>query len=114
MAGLARLTLADGSSILIEAAEVTDGPVKAGRLSEVVHDLPGSLQDALVPVKEAARIILAELRQAGPSQVEVEFGVDLAVQAGAVITKTGVGAHLKVTLAWKDSSDSAASERQRA
>jgi Trypsin-co-occurring domain 1 len=46
--------------------------------------------------------VMNQLRKAGPEQIEVEFGVDLAVQAGAVITKTGAGCHLMVRLSWNN------------
>jgi hypothetical protein len=35
-----------------------------------------------------------------PSDVEVEFGVKLDAEAGALIARTGVEAHLTVTLKW--------------
>ncbi|MFI9247983.1 CU044_2847 family protein [Streptomyces sp. NPDC053086] len=57
-----------------------------------------TLHDALEPVTAAARATLDQLRKAGPDEVAVEFGVDLAVEAGAVITKGQAGCHLKVTL----------------
>jgi hypothetical protein len=90
-----------GGSILVEAADGLEGPVKAGRVGEAIRDLPVGLHAALEPVTEAARTALEQLRKAGPAQIEVEFGVDLAVQAGVVITRTGANCHLKVTMTWK-------------
>ncbi|MBP2055451.1 hypothetical protein J2Z21_008465 [Streptomyces griseochromogenes] len=98
---LARIPLEDGGCVLIEASSAMDGPVKAGRISEAIHDLPQDLQGALEPVTKAARATLEQLRKAGPHEIAVEFGVDLAVEAGAVITKTGANAHLRVTVLWK-------------
>ncbi|WP_271218194.1 CU044_2847 family protein [Streptosporangium carneum] len=96
-----RIPLEDGGTILFEAAPViSEGPVKAGRVSEVIQDLPSSLRSVLAPVREASRAVLEQLRQAGPDEIEVEFGVDLATQAGAVITKSEASCHLKVTLRW--------------
>ncbi|MEV0411495.1 CU044_2847 family protein [Streptomyces sp. NPDC050448] len=101
MAPLARIPLDGGGGLLIEAPAGLEGPVKAGRLGDAIHDLPETLQEALVPVTEAVRATLEQLRKARPDQIVVGFGVDLAVQAGAVITKTGAGCHLTVTVAWK-------------
>jgi hypothetical protein len=56
----------------------------------------------LVEAPAAARAVLDQLREAGPAEVEVEFGVDLAVQAEAVITKSEAGCHLRVKLTWKN------------
>lgn len=102
MASLAEMPLDGGGWILVEAPEAAGGPVKAGRLGEAIRELPASLQTALAPVADAARTVLEELRKAGPTEVEVEFGVDLAMQAGAVITKSETSCHLKVRLTWQN------------
>ncbi|MDX3537377.1 CU044_2847 family protein [Streptomyces sp. MB09-01] len=100
MAPLARIPLEGGGCILVEGSAALAGPVQAGRLGNAVHDLPVSLQGALEPVTLAARAALDQLRKAGPDEIAVEFGVDLAVEAGAVITKTQANCHLKVTMTW--------------
>ncbi len=100
MATVARLTLEDGGSVLVEAPPGAQGPVKAGRVADAIQDLPVTLQAALGPVTDTARAVLRQLRKAGPSEVEVEFGIDLAFQAGAVITRSEAGCHLKVKVTW--------------
>ncbi|MFF0000090.1 CU044_2847 family protein, partial [Streptomyces avermitilis] len=97
---LARLPLEGGGCVLVETSPASGGPVKAGRVSEAVQDLPGSLQAALVPISAAAHAAVEQLRKAGPQEIAVEFGVDLAVEAGAVITRAGAQAHLHVTVRW--------------
>lgn len=99
-ASVVRVPLEGGGSVLVEAATVPDGPVKAGRVSEAVGELPVSLQAALGPVTDVARAVVQELRSAGPGGVEVQFGVDLAVQAGVVITRGEASCHLRVTVRW--------------
>ncbi|MFD5463381.1 CU044_2847 family protein [Kitasatospora sp. NPDC127059] len=101
MPHIARIPLEGGGSVLVEAPAAAEGPVKAGRVGDAIRDLPVSLEGALTPVTEAARATLQQLRKAGPDEITVEFGVDLAVEAGAVITKTGATCHLKVTVMWK-------------
>ncbi|WTQ63341.1 hypothetical protein OG851_00565 [Streptomyces sp. NBC_00161] len=101
MTHLARIPLGDGGSLLVEAPAAPAGPVKAGRVSDAIHDLPATLQEALVPITEAAHATLDQLRKASPDAITVEFGVDLAVEAGAVITKSSANCHLKVTMMWK-------------
>ncbi|MEU1596005.1 CU044_2847 family protein [Streptomyces sp. NPDC005708] len=44
--------------------------------------MPQTRQQALGPVTAMARAALEQLRKAGPDEVEIEFGVDLAAQAG--------------------------------
>ncbi|WP_369258841.1 CU044_2847 family protein [Streptomyces sp. R35] len=102
MATLARIRLENGGCILLEeSASAVEGPVKAGRIGDAVHELPRTLQGALEPITEAARATLDQLRKARPEEISVEFGVDLAAEAGAVITRSQASCHLRVTLAWK-------------
>ncbi|MGW2398127.1 CU044_2847 family protein [Kitasatospora sp. NPDC001664] len=98
---LARLPLDGGGSILIETADGMTGPVKASRIGDAIRDLPTGLSAGLEPVTDLARTVLSRLRDAGPSEVEVEFGVDLATEAGVVITKTSANCHLTVRVAWR-------------
>ncbi len=103
MQGLVRMPLEGGGVVLFEAAPELGGPVKAGRVADAVQELPQTLQEALVPVRETARSVLEQLRQAGPEEVEVEFGVSLSAQAGAAVIAKGQGAvHLKVRVLWKN------------
>ncbi|MFG2825056.1 CU044_2847 family protein [Kitasatospora sp. NPDC048365] len=108
---LARVPLEGGGSILVEAADGGVGPVKAGRIGEAIRDLPAGLNAALEPVTDMARTVLSRLRDAGPAELEVEFGVDLATEAGVVITKTAANCHLTVKMVWrKDESGAAAAD----
>jgi len=103
MSGFARMPLEGGGAILFEDVEGVsefDGPVKAGRLGDAVRELPRSLQESLAPVRETARAVLDQLKEAGPQQVEVEFGVNLSAKAGVVITSAETAVHLKVRLTW--------------
>ncbi|CCK29903.1 hypothetical protein BN159_5524 [Streptomyces davaonensis JCM 4913] len=103
MTPLTRIPLEGGGWLLVEEPGPPDaGPVKAGRIGDTVRQLPGTLESALEPVTETARAALASLRRARPDEITVEFGVDLAFEAGAVITKSQAGCHLKVTVAWKN------------
>ncbi|SCF80109.1 MULTISPECIES: hypothetical protein [unclassified Streptomyces] len=43
MQSFARVPLEGGSSVLFEVSTTPDGPVKAGRLTDAIHDLPGNL-----------------------------------------------------------------------
>ncbi|MFD7283738.1 CU044_2847 family protein [Streptomyces sp. NPDC059862] len=106
---LARIPLEGGGAVLFETVPEFEGPVKAGRVADAVRELPQTLQQALGPVRDAARATLDQLRQAGPDEIEVEFGLDLSAQAGAVITRGESAVHMKVRVLWKrpDLSDDA-------
>ncbi|WP_221939389.1 CU044_2847 family protein [Streptomyces sp. 130] len=101
MDSIVRMPLEGGGSVLFEGGPGSpEGPVKAGRLGDAVRELPSTLQTALVPIRDAAGAMLNQLRQAGPDEIEVEFGIDLAAQTGAVITKAETGCHVTVRMAW--------------
>ncbi|MEU0429674.1 CU044_2847 family protein [Streptomyces canus] len=103
MTSLARVPIEGGGTILFETAPQSpyEGPVKAGRIGDAVRDLPHTLQQMLDPVRDAAAAVLDQLRQASPDEVEVEFGVDLSAQAGAVIAKGDSAVHFKVRVLWQ-------------
>ncbi|MFE0646988.1 CU044_2847 family protein [Streptomyces sp. NPDC059534] len=101
MVALTRIPLEGGGCVLVEDPTLSEGPVKAGHIGNAVRELPGSLQAALEPITEAARATLEQLRKARPDAITVEFGVNLAVEAGAVITKSRADGHLKVTVSWE-------------
>ncbi len=75
--------------------------MKAGRTADAVRDLPRTLQEAFTPVRETARAVLEQLREAGSRSAEVEFGVNLSAKAGAVITSGEMAVHLKVRVVWE-------------
>ncbi|MFJ8212085.1 CU044_2847 family protein [Streptomyces sp. NPDC096033] len=45
------------------------------------------------------------MRGARPDAITIEFGVDLAVEAGALITKGRATCHLQVTMSWRSGHD---------
>ncbi|MFI7029788.1 CU044_2847 family protein [Microbispora rosea] len=96
----------DGGSVIVETdEEIAGGWAPAGVSGErVVYQSAESLRKALHGVRDAARTALAAFRDfpEGPQEVEVEFGVKLAAEAGAIIAKTAMEGHLTVKLKWTD------------
>ncbi|MFD7629084.1 CU044_2847 family protein [Streptomyces sp. NPDC059851] len=101
MTPLTQIRLDGGGCVLVEGAAGPVGPVKAGRAGDLVHEVPGTFQEALEPITRAAQSALDQLRQARPDEITIEFGVDLAVEAGAVITKGSATCHLQVAMSWR-------------
>ncbi|MFF3844616.1 CU044_2847 family protein [Streptomyces sp. NPDC002328] len=111
MAPLTRIPLEGGGSVLVEqSAAAGDGPVKAGRVGDAIRDIPVTLQEALQPVTAVAQAALDQLRKARPDEITVEFGVDLAFKAGAVITSSQAGCHLRVTVSWTSDHENAGAD----
>jgi hypothetical protein len=103
MAELMRWKLEDGGEVLVETRP--DGPEisPVSRAGELIESASVSLDAALGHVSDAASVVLKQFHAmaAQPDKVEVEFGVSLTVQAGAVIAKTSIDGHLNVKLTWE-------------
>lgn len=94
--------LSGGGEVLVEISEHDDpGLRRASRAGDVIAATAASLQSALAPVRTAAEAALDTFRKAGPKEVEIEFGIRLTAEAGAVIAKTGAEGHLTVKLTWR-------------
>jgi hypothetical protein len=99
---LTRFELQDGEYVFAESA--TDGPSisPVSRGGDVLQSATASFGSALRHVRTAADEALTTLREmdARPDGVELEFGVKLNAEAGAVIARTGAEGHFKIKLTW--------------
>ena len=101
MDGLVEFKTYDGTPVVVETAEDEsgsrlvardDGTVQAARTFE------GSLEGVRAAAESALRVFRdGTLR---PDSVEIEFGVKLTAEAGALIAKSAVEGHLVVKLSW--------------
>ena len=80
-----------------------DKVVKASRAVGVVKKASQTFQSALDKIRPAASIIITKLRDLTdpPDEIEVEFGLTLNAEAGAVVALAGAEANYTVTLTWK-------------
>ncbi|MDG9716402.1 CU044_2847 family protein [Streptomyces sp. DH24] len=106
MESVDRLSLEDGGEIVFEvvpgaALLAGDGPVKAGRMADAARRVPQTLRGALEPVREMTRTVVTQLREAGPAEVEVEFGLSLSGQVGVIVNKGEATAHLRIRALWR-------------
>jgi hypothetical protein len=104
MARLIEFELPDGATLIAEVDEVERlGPKPAGAGDGVIQRATVGLEQAIAKVRPFAELLLAQLRglSSTPSEVTVEFGIKLDVEAGALIAKTGAEGNCKVTLSWK-------------
>jgi len=104
MRRLVEFPLEDGGTILVEV-DVPEEPgmVPAARGGEVVQRAQQSFEAALEKIRPAAQAIIAKLRALHdpPDEIEVEFGLKMNAEAGAVVAAAGVEANYKVTLTWR-------------
>ena len=101
MRELVEFHLEDGGSVLFEVDEDEPGVERAAR-DDLVIQASKSLEAALEGVRSAADITLRTLREFArePDELEVQFGIRMNAQAGAVIAKTEAEGHLQVRLSW--------------
>ncbi|MEU0255449.1 CU044_2847 family protein [Streptomyces sp. NPDC006184] len=101
MDGLMEFTTEDGARVMVEDVVTRsgarlvsrgDGPAQAAR----------TFEGALEGVRAAASAALRVFRDGSlrPDAVEIEFGVRLSAEAGAVIAKGTTEGHLVVKLSW--------------
>jgi Trypsin-co-occurring domain 1 len=105
MAEIVRFEVGAGS-VLVETEEDTFGVDQVARGPDGVVEAGRRLEDALGSVRDAAASSLDVLRQLSPDGVEVEFGIKLAGEAGAIIAKASSEGHFTVKLSWTPSNSS--------
>jgi len=101
MNGLVRFETAEGRSVVVEVDTREPGfrPAASGK---IITEAQNRFEEALAGVHDAAESALRVFREGrlDPDGVEIEFGVKLNAEAGAVIAKTAVEGHLLVKLSW--------------
>ncbi|WP_090768634.1 CU044_2847 family protein [Nonomuraea maritima] len=103
---LVRWELEDGGTVLVETASedvARGGWASAGVGADTVHEAKLRMEEALGHLRGVATAALKTFRElpVGPDEVEIEFGVKLASEAGAVIAKAKAEGQLVVRLRWQ-------------
>jgi hypothetical protein len=105
---LVEFPLEDGGTVVVEVDEPLAGD-GAGQVTrglgprEVTTRAGETFEAAFARVEPAARAIVDKLRQLAdsPDEIQVEFGVTLSAQAGAIVAHAAGEANFRVTLSWK-------------
>ena len=104
MKRLVEFPLEEGGFLLVEV----DVPEEWGMIPAAISEgLPQKAQQtfevALDKIRPAATTIIKNLRALHdpPDEIEVEFGLKMSADAGAIIAAAGIEANYKVTLTWK-------------
>ncbi|MER5637209.1 CU044_2847 family protein [Kitasatospora sp. NPDC002227] len=100
----AEFLTAEGAVVRVEGAGAVEygGMQPVGRRGAGVERAAESFEGALEGARAAAESALAVFRGGAlaPDEVEIEFGVKLTAEAGALIARTAADAHLTVRLTW--------------
>ena len=101
MSELMRFKTASGS-VVVEVGDDEPGFELVDR-EGVIADTKRKLEAALADVRDGAESALRAFRggSLNPDSIDVEFGVKLNAEAGAIIAKTAVEGHFLVKLGWK-------------
>ncbi|MFF7655286.1 CU044_2847 family protein [Streptomyces sp. NPDC007983] len=93
--------------VMMEVERVTSGIVRAARPGEVAGTAARTLSESFDQVRAAAAALLDRLTllPSPPSTVEVELGVKINAEAGAVIAKTAAEGNFTVRLTWQRADD---------
>ncbi|MFJ6749845.1 MULTISPECIES: CU044_2847 family protein [unclassified Streptomyces] len=99
---LLRFPLDGGGEVTVEARADEAGMAGASRGDGAIATGTSTFNRALDGVRDAADAALRSFSTLAqrPDEVQIQFGVRLTAEAGAVITKTGVEGHLQVTVTW--------------
>ncbi|MEV0171321.1 CU044_2847 family protein [Streptomyces sp. NPDC050803] len=100
MEGLVEFKTEDGTVIAVEAAEEASGSRLVSR--DGTLQAARTFESALAGVRSAAEAALRTFRDGAlqPDGVEIEFGVKLSAETGAIIAKGAAEGHLTVKLTW--------------
>lgn len=99
MTEIVRFEVGNGS-VLVETEEDTFGVQRVSRGADGIVEAGRRLEDALASVRDAANASLKVLSKLSPDAIEIEFGIKLAGEAGALIAKASTEGHFTVKMSW--------------
>jgi hypothetical protein len=85
-----------------------DVSVVGDTLEELQAKSAIAIEKAMETIRAMGKRLAAKIKTMGPdkpNEVEVEFGIQFDVEAGAVVSKVGGSSSIKVTMTWKDEKD---------
>ncbi|MEZ0077118.1 CU044_2847 family protein [Planotetraspora sp. GP83] len=102
MTELVRFETGRDGHVVVEVDEDEPGVRRVGRVDGLV-EVSKRFKDVLGGVRDAAADALEVFRdeRLRPDQIEIEIGVRLNAEVGAVIAKTASEGHLVVKLTWE-------------
>jgi hypothetical protein len=104
MADLVEFELEDGSSVFIETEDLSSRPVMRGAgATELVSKADETFEQALARVGPTSAAIVGRFRQMPqqPDEVEIQFGIKINAEVGAIIAKTSGEANFRIVVRWK-------------
>jgi hypothetical protein len=63
-------------------------------------EVVGRIQEAITPAVEAAKAVLAKVKDTKPDEIEVKFGIKASGEASWLVAKAAGEGNFEVTLTW--------------
>jgi NTP-dependent ternary system trypsin peptidase co-occuring protein len=106
MSDYVRFPLSGGGDVVVEVHDDDPGVGRVSRSGDAVAEAGITYEAALEQVRRAADATVKTLRRmdVAPDGLEVQFGVRLNGEVGAVIAKAGAEANFTVKITWSASS----------
>jgi hypothetical protein len=92
-------------SVVVEVADDDYGVEQVSRREGEIIEASKDLRDAVTGVRPAVEVILKTLKDLAPKAYDIEFGIKLNAEVGAVVAKTAVEGHFTVRLSWNEHSE---------
>lgn len=100
MAQLASFPSDAGPPLLVEVSPTDYGVERVAREEGGIVQATEKLEDALGRAMPSLRSVVRSVKSLAPDQAEIEFGLTLSAEAGAIVAKTAVEGHFNITLSW--------------
>ncbi len=101
-----------GPPLRVEVSENDYGVQRVARRDGGIVQATQKLEDALGQAMPTLRSVVRSIQSLAPDEAEIEFGITLSAEAGAVVAKTAVEGHFTVTLSWTRADAEASADRQ--
>ncbi|MER7344277.1 CU044_2847 family protein [Streptomyces aurantiacus] len=112
MDGLVQFTTEDGARVVVDDADDASGSRLVARddgLAQAARTFESALDGARAAAESALRVFRGGSLE--PDSVEIEFGVRMTAEAGAVLVKGSAEGHLLVRLSWSPERESGGGAR---
>ncbi|MFE4690218.1 CU044_2847 family protein [Streptomyces sp. NPDC056749] len=98
---------ADGAPVVVEVGTAGSGIVRAARPGEIAATAAHTLTESFDQVRAAAAVLLDRMTTlpSPPGKVEIELGVKINAEAGAIIARTAAEGNFVIRLTWERGTD---------
>jgi len=107
MSHLIEFKLSDGETVLVEGMDEKQTSSgrnlvsRGGQNAEHITQAEKTLQEAMQTARSAAESVLDTFKEMNtPDEIQLQFGVKLAAQAGVIIASANSEVNFQVTLKW--------------